>query len=99
MLFKVCNLATMGIDDGKTRWEDGEGASESILRPGKRFEAYKVVRLLGRGGMGEVDEVEHGDLGTRHALKLIHPDIVGQPGSGERFAREAKVMALLRHKM
>ena len=42
-----------------------------ILRPGSTFGQYRVEQLLGRGGMGEVYEVSHNDLGTPHALKLI----------------------------
>jgi len=87
----------MALDDDVTQLDDGGEERGSVLQPGEVFEAYKVIRLLGRGGMGEVYEVEHRDLGTRHALKLIHPDIVDRSGSGERFAREAKVMAQLKH--
>lgn len=64
----------MSLDYGKTRLEEGGKAGGPQLVLGEEFEAYRVVRLLGRGGMGEVYEVEHRDLGTCHALKLIHPD-------------------------
>jgi serine/threonine-protein kinase len=48
---------------------------------------YRPVRLLGKGGMGAVYEVEHVHTGQRLALKLLTP----QPGASvERFRREAR---------
>ena len=56
---------------------------------------YRIVRLLGRGGMGEVYEVEHTVLRRRYALKLLPPAFADAPGALERFQREARVMATL----
>ena len=86
------------MDDEETRIEDdGPEEEGQSLREGQHFEEYRVERLLGRGGMGEVYEVAHRSLGTRHALKLIHPRIVDQADSAERFLKEAKTMAQLLH--
>ena len=68
-----------------------------ILQPDATFGKHRIVRLLGRGGMGEVYEVEDELTGDRHALKLLSPDVMEQPGSLERFHKEAKVMARLKH--
>jgi formylglycine-generating enzyme required for sulfatase activity/serine/threonine protein kinase len=87
----------MSMDDEETRMPPGVEAGAS-LGAGQDFDEYRVVRLLGRGGMGEVYEVEHRELRTRHALKLINREIVARPDSGERFRREARVMAQLRHR-
>ena len=62
-----------------------------------RFGQYRIVRLLGRGGMGEVYEVEHTTLERRYALKLLPPDFAARPEAVGRFRREAKVMANLEH--
>ena len=86
----------MSLDDEVTRLV-GRNDGEASLAVGQTFGEYRVLRLLGRGGMGEVYEVEHRDLRTRHALKLIHPEIVARADAGERFRREAQVMAQLRH--
>ena len=86
----------MSLDDEVTRLA-GRRDGEASLAVGQTFGEYRVLRLLGRGGMGEVYEVEHRDLRTRHALKLIHPEIVARADAGERFRREAQVMAQLRH--
>jgi serine/threonine protein kinase len=67
------------------------------LEPGSTFGKHRIVRLLGRGGMGEVYEVEHELTGKRHALKLLSADVMEVPGALERFEREAKVMARLEH--
>jgi len=71
--------------------------SDNSLQPGSTFGKHRIVRLLGRGGMGEVYEVEHELTGKRHALKLLSADVMEVSGALERFEREAKVMARLEH--
>lgn len=91
------------MDDDVTRlnWEGGEGEGEPDGMPalvtGSVFGQYKILRELGRGGMGEVYEVEHQVLGRKYAIKFIHGEVLRQPGSLERFRREARVMARLEH--
>jgi WD40 repeat protein/tRNA A-37 threonylcarbamoyl transferase component Bud32 len=58
---------------------------------------YRVIRLLGRGGMGEVYEVRHSTLGRAYALKLLPQEFAAQPDALARFRREARVMANLEH--
>ena len=62
---------------------------------GKQFGQYRIVRLLGRGGMGEVYEVQHTTLGRSYALKLLPTDFTARPEALARFRREARVMANL----
>jgi len=75
----------------------GEGGRKAALSPGDVLGQYKVIRLLGRGGMGEVYEVEHTTLGRSYALKLLPADFSQRSGALERFRREARVMANLEH--
>jgi serine/threonine-protein kinase len=58
---------------------------------------YRVVRSLGDGGMGEVVLAEHVDLGKRVAIKMIHPQYVGDPESEERFLLETRAAARIKH--
>jgi hypothetical protein len=57
---------------------------------------YKIIRLIGRGGMGEVYLAEHLTLGKKCALKVIPPDQVTEV-SWQRFQLEAKTVASLDH--
>ena len=70
----------------------------AVFKTGDYFGQYKIVRFLGIGGMGQVYEVHHQTLGTRHALKLINPDLL-QFGEDllKFFRKEARVMAQLNH--
>jgi len=65
--------------------------------PGQEIGVYRIVRLLGQGGMGAVYEVEHTQLGVHYALKTF----TFEGGHGKllknKFLAEGKVLARLRH--
>ncbi|MCZ0913504.1 protein kinase [Gordonia amicalis] len=67
-----------------------------IVEPGATFAGYRVISLLGRGGMGQVWLVEHPTLGRREALKIISPN-PSDPSFHERFRNEARTAAALDH--
>jgi WD40 repeat protein len=58
---------------------------------------YRIVREIGRGGMGVVYEAEQVSLGRRVALKVLPGHVVGDRKTQERFRREAKAAARLHH--
>lgn len=57
---------------------------------------YRLLRLLGDGGMGSVYEAQHEILGTKVAIKVLHADLARRPGLIERFLQEARVAAQIR---
>ncbi len=58
---------------------------------------YRIVRLLGKGGMGAVYLAEDTQLERKVALKLPNEKVLSHDSSMERFMREAKASALLNH--
>jgi len=58
---------------------------------------YRVERLLGGGGMGEVYLARHAGLGTLHAVKVIRPAMAANRQVMDLFYREAKVLRGVRH--
>jgi serine/threonine-protein kinase len=59
--------------------------------------AYRIIRPLANGGMGEVYVVEHERLPVRFALKLLHRDLLTDEDARSRFDAEVSVLANLRH--
>ncbi len=58
---------------------------------------YQVVRELGRGGMAAVYLAKELALSREVAIKVMRPSFLLDPGMVERFLREARTMASLRH--
>jgi serine/threonine-protein kinase len=58
---------------------------------------YRVIELIGRGGMGVVYKVEHLRMGKIAAMKVLHRDLADDPEVGQRFEREAAAVSRLDH--
>ena len=71
------------------------GASE--LHEGNTVGAYRLERLLGRGGMGEVWLAERVDGSLKRKVALKLPHVTWAPGLAERFAREREILSGLEH--
>jgi eukaryotic-like serine/threonine-protein kinase len=68
----------------------------SRIGPGELVSGkYRIVRLIGDGGMGVVYEARHEVLGSSVALKFLHADLAKRPGLTQRFLQEARVSATI----
>jgi hypothetical protein len=58
---------------------------------------YRVLELIGVGGMGAVYKAEHVLMGRPVALKVLNRELTDRPATAERFRREARAAAQLAH--
>jgi serine/threonine protein kinase len=61
------------------------------------FPELEILELVGRGGMGVVYKARQKRLDRLVALKILSPKIAEDPAFADRFAREARAMAMLSH--
>ena len=75
-----------------------DSAAHGRLKPGDLLAGrYRIVRLLGRGGMGEVYEAEDLELRAPIAVKLVLPEIAAKPEILDRFKREVLLARQVTH--
>ena len=67
------------------------------LEIGTRLGHYRIVGLLGRGGMSDVYRAEDEILGREVALKAVPPEFARYPDRVKRFEREVRAAAGLTH--
>ena len=63
----------------------------------KQYAQYRLKRMIGDGGMGEVYEAEHLLLKRPCAIKLVHKERYADPKALARFEREVQATARLTH--
>ena len=68
------------------------------LQPEDKLGSFRLIRELGRGATGTVFLAEQTTLGRECALKVLAPELVRDQTFRERFLREGKIAASLRHK-
>ena len=68
-----------------------------MVNPGDKIQHYELVRLLGKGGMGEVYLARDSYLDRNVAVKFLPDEMHMDPNARERFLREAKAAAALDH--
>lgn len=87
------------LDTAHVHRELGRAAAEAIGADRSSPESiadYRIIRLIGRGGMGAVYEAEQDDPRRRVALKVVRPGLFGREHRA-RFHHEAQVLGRLRH--
>jgi eukaryotic-like serine/threonine-protein kinase len=67
------------------------------LGPGAMVGSYRIVKEIGRGGMGTVFEVTHAILPRRAAVKVMHGELRKHPGMATRMVQEAAILEDIRH--
>lgn len=79
-------------------------ADGSALKPtahdpmlGRMIGSYRVVALLGEGGMGRVYKGVHPGIGSRVAIKVLHGQAAADGNAVSRFFSEARAVNIIRH--
>jgi serine/threonine protein kinase/tetratricopeptide (TPR) repeat protein len=78
-------------------WTRADVTDDSVLPTGRTLGDFKIVREIGRGGMGVVYEAEELSLGRRVALKLLPFVAILDSHQLKRFKMEAQIAACLHH--
>ncbi|MBI3411044.1 MAG: DUF1080 domain-containing protein [Planctomycetes bacterium] len=97
------HTAAESKSDGNTQPAAGGGHEWDFLAPPKeadeigRLGAYRVLKVLGSGGMGVVFKAEDPQLKRMVALKAMRPALAASASAGERFIREARATAAIKH--
>ena len=94
--------AGSGVDETSPATSAGDATSAGFGPPAAAGEVgtlgpYRVVKELGKGGMGAVYAAIDTRLDRRLALKVMLPQFAADPPSRERFIREAKAAARVKH--
>ena len=68
-----------------------------MIEAGTSVAGYRVVRMIGRGGMGVVYEAVQTSLDRRVALKVLRAELADDPEFVDRFRREGRLQASIEH--
>ena len=80
---------------GVTAQAKAETRARSMV--GRQLGAYKILSLLGAGGMGEVYRAKDTRLDRTVAIKVLPSEVSDKPEMRQRFEREARVISSLSH--
>jgi serine/threonine protein kinase len=89
---KVIKEAAFSIAGAPARYPVSDSLLNEILDS-----RYRIIRVLGSGGMGKVYAAEHLITGKRYAIKVLNPNLADDEEARRRFAREAKAISAIEH--
>jgi len=87
---------TVGADPGRSDLTSFLAPAQQAGELG-RLGVFRVLKVLGRGGMGAVFLAEDPKLRRKVALKVMLPELARSDSSRQRFLREAQAAASLEH--
>jgi serine/threonine protein kinase len=93
---KRVDEASASADEGSPRTTPEANRTVGNVQP-ERIGDFRIIRQVGRGGMGIVYEAEQISLGRHVALKLLPPQMLLDARQRRRFEREARSAAKLHH--
>ncbi len=89
---RLSGLFEAAMENNPLNWEPPTPEHLSELLP-----QYRIIGLLGRGGMGAVYRAEQISLGREVAIKLLPAELAGSEEFLRRFRQEAQTLARLQH--
>ncbi|HEX5731959.1 MAG TPA: SUMF1/EgtB/PvdO family nonheme iron enzyme [Blastocatellia bacterium] len=96
----LSSASPQSAGDSKTKMLESttaQRAKESDLVGQTLDRKYKIIAKIGAGGMGSVYKAKRIHIGDLVAIKVLHSDLVGDQMAIERFRREARAAARLKH--
>src|SRR5215467_8635749 len=85
------------LDQAAVPLQEGSSAPPRGLKSGDKLDAYEILSLLDRGGMGEVFAAYDPRLKRKVAIKILPRFLAGDASALERFQREARSASALNH--
>ena len=77
--------------------EDADEVSPAQSLVGREFGNYRLLQLLGEGGMGWIYLAHHLRIGRRVAIKMLRPELASDPVAVRRFFAEARAVNRIDH--
>ncbi len=84
-------------DELRARFRAVELLEDRFPTEPRQIGEFKIIREIGRGGMGVVYEAEQASMQRRVALKVLFPSITSSTRAVKRFQQEARAAGRLKH--